>query len=144
MMILKERLNKDFIQARKEKDILRSNVLRLIKSHFDSFKIDNGREMDENEAINYLLKEQKQTTEALKFAQEADRADLIEENEMKLAIINEYLPKMMSEEEIRAHLIEKGIPTMTMKDAMKVSMTELDGKAEKRIVSQVVKELLGK
>lgn len=143
-MILKERLNKDFIQARKEKDILRSNVLRLIKSHFDSFKIDNGREMDENEAINYLLKEQKQTAEALKFAQEADRADLIEENEMKLAIINEYLPKMMSEEEIRAHLIEKGIPTMTMKDAMKVSMTELDGKAEKRIVSQVVKELLGK
>ena len=143
-MTLKEQINKDFIQARKEKDILRSNVLRIIKAHFDAFKIDNGRDMDEKEAINYLLKEQKQTEEAMTFAKDANRADLVEENEMKLHIISSCLPEMMDEAAIRTHLVEIGIPQMDMKDAMKKAMAELDGKAEKKTVSKVVKELLGK
>lgn len=143
-MPIRIKINKEFLQARKEKNILKANVLRIIKSHFDSYKIDHGHDMDEKEQINYLLKEQKQTEEALKFAEDADRADLIEENQMKLAIIGGYLPEMMTEEEIRNHLVEAGVPNMNMKDAMKTAMTSLDGKAEKRIISQIVKELLGK
>ncbi len=143
-MPIRIKINKEFLQARKEKNILKANVLRIIKSHFDSYKIDHGHDMDEKEQINYLLKEQKQTEEALKFAEDADRADLIEENQMKLAIIGDYLPEMMTEEEIRNHLVEAGVPNMNMKDAMKTAMTSLDGKAEKRIISQIVKELLGK
>lgn len=143
-MPIRIKINKEFLQARKEKNILKANVLRIIKSHFDSYKIDHGHDMDEKEQINYLLKEQKQTEEALKFAEDADRADLIEENQMKLAIIGDYLPEMMTEDEIRDHLVEAGVPNMNMKDAMKTAMTSLDGKAEKRIISQIVKELLGK
>lgn len=143
-MPIRIKINKEFLQARKEKNILKANVLRNIKSHFDSYKIDHGHDMDEKEQINYLLKEQKQTEEALKFAEDADRADLIEENQMKLAIIGGYLPEMMTEDEIRNHLVEAGVPNMNMKDAMKTAMTSLDGKAEKRIISQIVKELLGK
>lgn len=143
-MTIKEQVSKDFIQARKDRDTLKTNVLRIIKSHFDAFKIDEGRDMDEKEQINYLLKEQKQTEEALTFAKEANRDDLVEENQAKLGIISTYLPKMMSEEEVRTFLTEKGVAEMPMKDAMKLAMSELDGKAEKKMVSQIVKELLNK
>lgn len=143
-MTIKERVGKDFIQARKDRDTLKADVLRLLKSHFDAFKIDNHRDMDETEEINYLLKEQKQTEEALSFARDAGREDLVQENETKLAILSSYLPQMMGEEEVRSYLVEKGVPDMEMKDAMKLAMSELNGKAEKRLISQVVKELLGK
>ena len=143
-MTINEKISKDFLQARKDRNTLKTNVLRIIKSHFDAFKIDEGREMNDNEQINYLLKEQKQTEEALNFAKEANRADLIEDNEAKLAIISNYLPQMMTEEEVRNYLTEKGVGDMAMKDAMKLAMSELDGKAEKKMVSQIVRELLAK
>lgn len=143
-MGIKEQVNKDFIQARKDRDTLKTNVLRIIKSHFDAYKIDHQKEMTAQEEINYLLKEQKQTEEAIDFAKKAGRSDLVEENQAKLQIITSYLPEMMSEEEIKSYLIEKGVPSLPMKDAMKLAMTELDGKAEKKLVSQIVKQLLGK
>ena len=143
-MTIKEQINKDFIQARKDKEALKISVLRIIKSHFDSFKIDNGRDMDDKEEINYLLKEQKQTEEAIQFANEAGRDDLVQENKEKLAIISNYLPTMMTQEDIESFLTEKGVADMAMKDAMKFSMAELDGKADKKIISQVVKNLLAK
>lgn len=143
-MTIKEQINKDFIQARKDKEALKISVLRIIKSHFDSFKIDNGRDMDDKEEINYLLKEQKQTEEAIQFANEAGRDDLVQENKEKLAIISNYLPTMMTQEDIESFLTEKGVADMVMKDAMKFSMAELDGKADKKVISQVVKNLLAK
>lgn len=143
-MTIKEQINKDFIQARKDKEALKISVLRIIKSHFDSFKIDNGRDMDDKEEINYLLKEQKQTEEAIQFANEAGRDDLVQENKEKLAIISNYLPTMMTQEDIESFLTEKGVSDMAMKDAMKFSMAELDGKADKKVISQVVKNLLAK
>ena len=143
-MTIKEQINKDFIQARKDKEALKISVLRIIKSHFDSFKIDNGRDMDDKEEINYLLKEQKQTEEAIQFDNEAGRDDLVQENKEKLAIISNYLPTMMTQEDIESFLTEKGVADMAMKDAMKFSMAELDGKADKKVISQVVKNLLAK
>ena len=143
-MAIKERINKDFVQARKDHDTLKTNVLRIIKSHFDAYQIDNQKEMTEEEEINYILKEQKQTEEAIDFSEKANREDLVKENQEKLAIISSYLPRMMSKEEIKEYLVEKGVPSLSMKDAMKVAMSELNGKAEKRNISQVVKELLNK
>ena len=139
-MTIKEQINKDFIQARKDKEALKISVLPIIKSHFDSFKIDNGRDMDDKEEINYLLKEQKQTEEAIQFANEAGRDDPVQENKEKLAIISNYLPTMMTQEAIESFLTEKGVADMAMKDAMKFSMAELDGKADKKVISQVVKK----
>ncbi|UJF16348.1 GatB/YqeY domain-containing protein [Jeotgalibaca sp. MA1X17-3] len=143
-MNIQEKVSKDFIQARKNRDTLKINVLRIIKSHFDTYKIDHQKEMTEEETINYLLKEQKQTNEAIEFAEKANREDLVKENREKLAIITSYLPKMMTKEEIQDYLILKDVPSLSMKDAMKLAIGELNGKAEKKMISQVVKELLGK
>ena len=82
-MTLKEKVNKDFIQARKDKDTLKADVLRLIKTEYDSFLIDNKREMTEAEEIHVFLKDIKKNNEAIDYAKQVDRTDLIEENQKK-------------------------------------------------------------
>lgn len=141
-MTLKEQVNKDFIQARKEKNTLKADVLRLIKTEFDSFLIDKKREMTDAEQINVFLKDIKKTNEAIAFAQQVGREDLIEENKKKLVILEGYTPKMMDEAEIRAFLEENKVSGMALKDAMKFAMGALNGKADKAVVSQIVKDLL--
>lgn len=141
-MTLKEQVNKDFIQARKEKNTLKADVLRLIKTEFDSFLIDKKREMTDAEQINVFLKDIKKTNEAIAFAQQVGREDLIEENKKKLVILEGYTPKMMDEAEIRAFLEENKVSAMALKDAMKFAMGALNGKADKAVVSQIVKDLL--
>lgn len=143
-MTLKEQVNKDFIQARKDKDTLKANVLRLIKTEYDSFVIDNKREMTEAEEIHVFLKDIKKNNEAIDYAKQVDRTDLIEESQKKLAILEAYVPKMMDEREVRFFLAENGIAKMQLKDAMKFSMQVLDGKADKALVSKIIKELLSK
>ena len=143
-MTLKERVNKDFIQARKDKDTLKADVLRLIKTEYDSFLIDNKREMTEAEQIHVFLKDIKKNNEAIDYAKQVDRTDLIEENQKKLAILEAYVPKMMDEREVRFFLAENGVAEMPLTDAMKFSMQVLDGKADKALVSKIIKELLAK
>lgn len=139
-MTLKDKVNKDFIQARKDKDTLKADILRLIKTEYDSFLIDNKREMTEAEEINVFLKDIKKTNEAIAFAKQVERTDLIEENQKKLAILEAYVPKMMDEREVRFFLAENGVAEMSLKDAMKFSMQVLDGKADKALVSKIIKE----
>ena len=143
-MTLKERVNKDFIQARKDKDTLKAYVLRLIKTEYDSFLIDNKREMTEAEEIHVFLRDIKKNNEAIDYAKQVNRTDLIEENQKKLAILEAYVPKMMDEREVRFFLDENGVAEMPLKDAMKFSMQVLDGKADKALVSKIIKELLAK
>ena len=143
-MTLKETVNKDFIQARKDKDTLKADVLRLIKTEYDSFIIDNKREMTEAEEIHVFMKDIKKTNEAIAFAKQVERTDLIEENQKKLAILEAYVPKMMDEREVRFFLAENGVAEMSLKDTMKFSMQVLDGKADKALVSKIIKELLAK
>lgn len=142
IMTLKEQVNKDFIQARKDKDTLKADVLRLIKTEFDSFLIDNKRDMTDAEQINVFLKDIKKTNEAIAYAKQVGREDLIEENNKKLEILESYTPKMMDEGEIRFFLEENNVPSMALKDAMKFAMGALNGKADKAVVSQIIKELL--
>jgi uncharacterized protein len=142
IMTLKEQVNKDFIQARKDKDTLKADVLRLIKTEYDSFLIDNKRDMTDAEQINVFLKDIKKTNEAIVYAKQVGREDLIEENNNKLAILESYTPKMMDEDEIRSFLEENNVPSMALKDAMKFAMGALNGKADKAVVSQIIKELL--
>ena len=65
-------------------------------------------------------------------------------NQKKLAILEAYVPKMMDEREVRFFLAENGVAEMSLKDAMKFSMQVLDGKADKALVSKIIKELLAK
>lgn len=129
--------------AMKEKDALAKGVLTLLKSALDSAEKDKGTALTSEEEIAIVNREIKQTNQALEGAQNAGRADLIEKEQAKLALLKQFLPEQLSEEKIVELLIEAGIGKgMNMGDAMKIAKPLLAGKADGAVMSKVVKSLI--
>ena len=106
--------------------------------------IDKRAELTEEEEIQVILKEIKQTKETMELAP-ADREDIIEECKKRIAVLENYAPKMMGEDEIKAIitgvLADLGIETPTGKDKgkiMKELMPKVKGKADGKLVNDIL------
>ena len=129
--------------AMKEKDTLAKGVLTLLKSALDNAEKEKGAALTGEEEIAIVNREIKQTNQALEGALNAGRADLIEKEQSKLALLKQFLPEQLSEEKIAELLIEAGISKgMNMGDAMKIAKPLLAGKADGAVMSKVVKSLI--
>ncbi|MCP1144698.1 GatB/YqeY domain-containing protein [Lysinibacillus endophyticus] len=141
--MLKEKVFAQLKTAMKEKDALAKGVLTLLKSALDKEEKEKGAQLTEEEEIAIVNREIKQTNQALDGAKQANREDLIEKEENKLAILKGFLPKQLSEEEIVADLTEAGVTKgMNMGEAMKIAKPLLAGKADGATMSKVVKSLI--
>ncbi|MEL3961129.1 GatB/YqeY domain-containing protein [Lysinibacillus endophyticus] len=141
--MLKEKVFSQLKTAMKEKDALAKGVLTLLKSALDKEEKEKGAQLTEEEEIAIVNREIKQTNQALDGAKQANREDLIEKEENKLAILKGFLPKQLSEEEIVAVLTEAGVTKgMNMGEAMKIAKPLLAGKADGATMSKVVKSLI--
>ena len=98
-MKLLQKLRKDNLQAMKDKDSLKKGVLSLVISAIALAEKEEKRELSIEEEYTFVLKELKQTKDALNETPE-NRHDLIEENKKKIEILESYLPKQLTEEEI--------------------------------------------
>ena len=142
-MMLKEKVFAQLKQAMKEKDALAKGVLTLLKSALDKEEKEKGAPLTAEEEIAIVNREIKQTNQALDGAKQANREDLIEKEESKLAILKSFLPKQLTEEEIVAILTEAGVVKgMNMGEAMKIAKPLLAGKADGATMSKVVKSLI--
>jgi len=148
-MGLKEKIREDLIKGIKEKNDAVVPVLRMIISDIKNIEIAKKRELEEEEVIQILLKQIKQRREALLEYKKGGRDELANKEEKELEIIEKYLPKMMSREEISKaveEVVTKQKP-QGMKDfgkIMKVMTERLKGKAEGKMISEVVREILSK
>lgn len=141
--MLKTQVFDQLKQAMKNKDTVAKGVLTLLKSALDSAVKEKGAELSFEEEIAIVNREIKQTNQALDGAKQANREDLIEKEEAKLAILTSFLPKQLTEEEIIPILTEAGITKgMNMGDAMKIAKPLLTGKADGATISKVVKSLI--
>lgn len=150
-MALKEQILEDLKTAMKAKDKDRLQVLRSLKAKMQEKEISERKDgeatLSEDQAIAVLMKAAKQRKESITQFEEGDRQDLADKEKMELAIIEEYLPKMMSEEEVR-EVVAKKIADMgaegpqDMGKVMGPIMGMLKGKADGGLVSKVVKEEL--
>ena len=150
-MALKEQILEDLITAMKAKDKDRLQVLRSLKAKLQEKEIaerkDGEATLTEEQAISVLMKAAKQRKESITQFEEGDRQDLADKEIAELAIIEEYLPKMMSEDEVREVVANK-IKAMgasgpqDMGKVMGPIMGMLKGKADGGLVSKVVKEEL--
>lgn len=144
-MLLKK-LQQDLIEALKNKEVLRVSVLRLILSALNYEKIDKQHELNEEEVINVILRDGKKHRESIDSFRNANREDLWKKEEDELKIIQTYLPKQLSKEEVKEEVV-KTLATLSKEDkknfgkAMNAVMANLKGKAEGGQVSQIVKEL---
>ena len=152
-MSLKEKIMSDLKEAMKAKDSDTTMVLRSLKAKILEKEISErkGGEslLSDEQVIDVLFKAAKQRKESIDQFTQGNRPDLVEKEEMELSIIEKYLPKMMSEEEVLVEVksqIEK-VGATSIADIGKVMgslMGKLKGKAEGSTISKVVKEELSK
>ena len=147
-MALEEKINADIKSAMLAKDAAKLESLRAVKSAILLLKTSPEGYTDETES-KALLKMVKQRKETADLYKTQNRADLAEVELAQAAIIENYLPKQMSEEEIKAE-VQKIIASVgasspaDMGKVMGVATKQLAGKADGKIVSGFVKELLSK
>lgn len=147
-----DRLLQDLKSAMKEKDTSRLQVLRSLKSKILEKEISErkGNEvtLSDEQVHDVLMKAAKQRKDSLSQYLEAGRDDLAKIEEYELQIIESYLPKMLSEDEIKkiANEIinETGASGPSdMGKVMGVLMPKVKGKADGALVNRIVRELLG-
>ena len=129
--------------AMKAKDKDTKETLSMLLGALKNKAIDKRADLTEEEEIQVILKEIKQTKETLEMTP-ADRTDIIEECQKRIAVLEQYAPKMMGVEEIKAiiaeTLAEVGIEDPTGKDKgkiMKVLMPKVKGKADGKLVNEI-------
>ena len=129
--------------AMKAKDKETKESLSMLLGALKNKAIDKRADLTEEEEIQVILKEIKQTKETLEMTP-ADRTDIIEECKKRIAVLEQYAPKMMDEEAIKAiikeTLAEVGIESPTAKDKgkiMKVLMPKVKGKADGKLVNDI-------
>ncbi|WP_153732820.1 GatB/YqeY domain-containing protein [Sporosarcina obsidiansis] len=143
MSQLKDRLMADMKTAMKEKDQMKKGVINLLRAGLQNEALELKRELTEEEEIKIVQRELKQTKQSLEEGQKANREDIVEAEKAKIAIVESYLPKQMSVEEVKELIGTLGISKDTpMGQAIGVVMKEVAGRAEGKTVSQAVKEYL--
>lgn len=140
-----EQLQKDMIAAMKAKDKARKDSISALISAIKKVAIDEGcRDDIQDELVDrVILKELKTVKEQLDSCP-AERTDLLEEYQARYNVINEYAPAMMSAEEVKAFITEKFAEVVASKNKgmiMKNVMPELKGKADGKVINEVVAEL---
>lgn len=134
--------------AMKAKDKERKDALSALLTALKNKAIDKRADLTEEEETQVILKEIKQLKETIEMTP-ADRTDILAECNSRLAVLEEYAPKMMDEEEIKAVVSEVlsalGLDAPTTKEKgkiMKELMPKVKGKADGKLVSEVVASFL--
>ena len=146
-MSLTERINTDIKQAMLAKDKVKLEALRDIKAKLMLEATSGAGEVTEDVAMKVVLKLHKQRMEAYGIYKEQNREDLAEPELQQAKIIEVYLPKMMSDDEIRAAIAAKiaAVGATGPQDMGKVMgpiSGELSGKADGKRIAELVKEAL--
>ncbi len=147
-MTLKEQVQSDLIAAMKAGDEVKKNALRMLKAAIMKFEVDGEKkEADDDVILGIVMKEIKQRQDAAEAFSKGGNTDKAADEEAEAAILMAYMPAQMSEEEVRkvvAEELEKaGISTKAdMGKAMGAVMPRLKGKANGKLINQVVASML--
>ncbi len=148
-MTLKERLEEDMKTAMKEREAGRErlSVIRLARAAIKNSEIDKMHALSDEEVLTVLAKEIKQRQDAIPDYVKAGRTETVELLGREIAILRAYMPEQMSEDEVRRICREtiEQVGAKDQKDMGKVMgalMPKVRGKADGRLVNQIVKEML--
>ena len=147
-MTLSERINNDLKEAMKSKDSFRHSVIRMVKGAMQLAKPNPREELTDDDVITVISKQIKMRNDSIKEFEAAGRSDLVEQNKKEIEILNTYMPKQLSEEEL-TEIIDKvfeEVKPTSQKDMgliMKNISPLVKGKADMSLVNKLVKERLG-
>ena len=147
MSKLKQLITDDMKLAMKAQDKTALKAIRMILGAIKQKEIDERIELDDNQVMAVIQKMVKQRKDSISQFSDAGRTDLVEVEEAELLIINNYMPKQLSQDEIEAAVVKAFSDTGadSMKDMgklMGILKGQLDGKADMGQVSQLIKSKL--
>ncbi len=143
-----ENINKSLITALKSKDKIKLNVLRMVKSALSNEKIKKGRKLHDDDVINVLSKEIKIRKESIPEFKRGGRQDLVNQNEKEIEVLQKYMPKPLSENEVK-NIVKKTIQELQasgLKDMGKVMgkvSKQTKGRFEGKKLALIVRRNLG-
>jgi uncharacterized protein YqeY len=146
-MSLKEQLANDLKDAIRQRDEARKIAIRLTLTAIKTSEVEKGSELDDAAVLTQIARQVKQRRESIDAYKKAEREDLVAQEESELAVLQAYLPKQMSREEIvqaaREVIAEVGASGPGDKGkVMSVLVKRLAGRAEGREINEVVTEIL--
>jgi hypothetical protein len=144
---LKQKLTDDLKQALRDGDKVRRSVIRLVIAAMRNAEIARQATLEDADILGVIAKEIRQRKESIEAFKLGKRQDLVAQEEAELAILEEYLPRQMTREEIiaEAHRVITEVGAQGLGDKGKVMpklIAQLKGKADGREINAVVTELL--
>ena len=142
-----EKFNQEMIQAMKDKNKVKLNTLRAVKGAMQLEKINNKKEENDELLLDVVNKQIKMRNDSINEFKKAERDDLVKSYQEEIDILNEYMPKQLTEEEIN-EIIENGIietNAITPKDlgqVMRVITPLLKNKCDMKQVTNKIRERL--
>ena len=145
--MLKEKLLEDLKNSMKDKNIVRKNVVQMVRAGILQVEKDKHIELNDEQIIDIIAKESKKRKDALADYEKSGRQDLIDEIKEEIEILAEYLPKQLSIEEVEKIVKEviDEVGTTSMKDmgkVMKSAKAKIGASSDGRTINEVVKKLL--
>ena len=146
-MSLKQKLQEDLKSSMKNKDAIKKSVITLIRSSIKQYEVDNRVELGDEEIVDLIAKQLKQTRDSREEFAKAGRDDLVSKAEAEIEVLKEYLPQQLSEEELNEIVIstisELGATSMKdMKNIMSSIMPKVKGRADGKLINELVKKNL--
>ena len=146
--MLKEKLMEDLKESMKNKDTVRKNTVQMVRASILQIEKDKGIEVEDSKIIDIIAKEVKTKKDALKDFEKAERQDLIDLTNREIEVLQEYLPKQLSRDEVKDEVqkIITEIGATSMKDMgtiMKEAKAKMGASAEGKTINEVAKEIMG-
>lgn len=146
-MTLRTRLTDEMKSAMKARETLKLSAIRLILSALKNREIDQKKELDDQGIIEVIATLVKQRKESIKVYSDAGRTDLAEKEEAELACLLEFLPQQLSREEVEALVVKAVVDSgaqgpKDMGKVMKLLMPQVAGRADGKLVNDIVREKL--
>ncbi len=146
-MSLKEQLNQELHEAMKARDARRRDTLRQVLTGINYLEVEVGHPLSDAEVLDVIRRDAKRHRESIEEFHKGGRQDLVEQEQAELAILETYLPQQMGRAEIEA-LVRQAINELGVSGkaqaglVMKHLMAQVKGRADGKLVNQVVQELL--
>lgn len=143
----KEKLLEDLKAAMKDKDVVKKNTVQMVRAAILQVEKDKQIELNDDQILEVIAKEFKKRNDSLADYEKSGREDLINQIKEEMAVLEGYLPKKLSEEEVTEKVKEiiAEVGATLMKDMgiiMKTAKERLGVTADGKVINEVVKKLL--
>ena len=145
--MLKEKLLEDLKESMREKNVIRKNVVQMVRAAILQVEKDKQIEVNDEQILQIIAKEAKKRKDSIPDYEKSGRQDLLDQINQEIAILEEYLPEQLSLKEVETkvkEIIEK-LGASSMKDmgvVMKTAKESLGSSADGKTINEVAKKLL--